>query len=130
MASEIFDWVSPIGGNWAFWAINQKTIGNLISANKLAPVSIGVVGPAAPAARMVPGAAAERAWIDLGIRGGIRDPHLHFENRIYMLNAEQWARFSEGVVSECKAALAKVREIGFEQTVALGSLTSTLVPGK
>ena len=43
-----------------------------------------------------------------------------------MLDAAQWAKFSAGVITETRAALAKVREVGFEQAVVLGSMTPTL----
>lgn len=33
---------------------------------------------------------------DLGIRGAMKIPHLHFNDKIYTLSSEQWAKLSDG----------------------------------
>ena len=124
------DWFSPIGGNWAFWIINKKNIGQFIHANELKAAKIGQVAnvAAGPALKTMTAASTTRI-LDLGIRGGIRAPHLHFENRIYMLNSKQWSQFSKSIIADFQVALEKTKGISFEQGVALGSITSTLTKG-
>jgi hypothetical protein len=80
-------------------------------------VSSSVFAEAAPAAKRV---------IDLGIRGGIRAAHLHFDDKIYMLDAEQWTKFSGSIIADSTAKLANVKKVSFEQAVLLGSVAQTL----
>lgn len=119
MAKQTMDWVSPIGGNWAYMVQNRQLIGEFIQKNEIQPVTIGAIATrAAPTASAV---------LDLGIRGGIRVPHLHFSNKIYMLNEAQWAKFSGGIIADCKAKLAKVKEVSFEEGMVLGNVAQTLI---
>jgi hypothetical protein len=112
------DWVGPPGGRKAFWANIAKSSEVFIRANDLKPARIGQSSAAA--------AKSVKAFIDLGIRGGIRVPHLHFDSKIYLLNNEQWAKFSGSIIADAKAKLAKVKEVSLQQAVALGSLTQEL----
>jgi hypothetical protein len=118
MAIQLHDWVSPIGGNWAYWAKNVKLIGEFIRVNAIKPAAIRpVVAGETPSAK---------ALIDLGIRGGIRVAHLHFHDQIYMLNDEQWAMFSANIIADVKAKLAEVKEVSFQDGILLGNLAQTL----
>ena len=115
MAKQIYEWVGPIGGNWAYWAKNARLIGKYIKAKEIPAATIGpVVG------RTV---AASKAVIDLGIKGGLKVAHLHFNNRIYLLNDAQWVEFSAGIIANAKTKLAKTKAIGFEEGIALGSIS-------
>jgi hypothetical protein len=121
MAKQSMDWISPIGGNWAYMIQNRQLIGEFIRINELKPVTIGAMSTrAAPTAS---------ALLDLGIRGGIRVPHLHFSSKIYMLNDAQWAKFSGGIIADCKAKLAKVKEVSFEEGMLLGNVAQTFTKG-
>ena len=122
MVTSAYEWVSPIGGNWTFWATYQNQVAELVRAQKLTPVTIGalpVKGPAAPAV-------SERMLIDFGIRGGIRAPHLHLDGSIYLLNDQQWAGFSKGIIDTFTAALKNAKTVGFEQAIVMGSLAATM----
>ncbi len=121
MATRSVDWSSPIGGNWAYMVQNRQLIGEFIRVNELKPVVIGTI-----AARTAPAAS---ALLDLGIRGGIRIPHLHFSNKIYMLDDAQWAKFSRGIIADCKAKLANVKEVSFEEGMVLGNVAQTFTKG-
>ena len=66
-------------------------------ANSIGPISAGRARSA-------------KALIDLGIRGGIRVHHLHFNDKIYLLDSEQWSKLSKGIIADCKAKLAKVKK--------------------
>jgi hypothetical protein len=114
MARRSYEWVSPIGGNWAYWAKNAKLVGEFIKANAIAAATIGpVAGRKEVAAEYL---------IDLGIKGGIRVAHLHFKDQIYLLNDEQWAKFSAGIIANAKTRLAKVNTVSFEEGMVLGSI--------
>jgi hypothetical protein len=114
MVTQSYEWVSPIGGNWAYWAKNARLIGEFIKANAIPAATIGLVAGRDEAAA--------KALIDLGIKGGIRVAHLHFNDRIYLLNDEQWAKFSAGIIANAKARLAKVNAVSFEEGIVLGSI--------
>ncbi len=113
------------GGNWAYFARNLKEIGAFIEANQLKPSQIGPIS----ATRTTAATAKAKAIIDLGIRGGIRVPHLHYENNIYLLNQEQWAKFSHGIIAEARARLADVKEVSFEDAMVIASATEGLAKG-
>jgi hypothetical protein len=120
------DWTSPIGGKWEYWTRNQKMIGEFIRTHEIRVAEIGMISAAAPVAKAAPAA---KAHIDLGIRGGMRVPHLHFDNKIYVLNSDQWAKFSEHIVADCKAKLANVKEVPFEAGILLGSAIQAMGRG-
>jgi len=122
MARDIYDdWTSPIGGKWAYMVKNRRLIGEFIQANAINPA---VIAPIAAVA-----APAKKTVMDLSIRGGIRAAHLHFNQRIYMLSAEQWAKFSGDIIADCKAKLAKVKEVSFEEGMLLGNIGQTFGGG-
>lgn len=107
-------WDGSSGGNKIFWVNIAKMVGDFIKENELTPARIGLVssGPMM----------AEKEFIDLGIRGGIRVNHLHYNNRIYLVDDKQWSSFSRGVIADAKAKLSQVKEVSFEQAVTLGSV--------
>ncbi len=106
-------WTSPIGGNWAYWSTAVRQIAEFIKVNRLTP---SVIGPIAAKTKAKKG-----KFIDLGIRGGIRAAHLHFDNKIFLLDEEQWGKFSDRVIADSKAMLQNVKKVGFEQTMALAN---------
>lgn len=123
------DWNSPIGGNWAYLVKNKKSIGEFIKANAIQAVAVKAVAAEAVTPRAAK-AAAEPAkaakYLDLDIRGGMRVPHLHFNNKIYMLDEKQWAAFSGAIVADVKAKLAKTKEVSFEEGMALANLSQAM----
>ena len=112
------DWTGPIGGNWAYMVKNRARIGEFIKAKD---IKSAVIEP-----RLPPGI---RAKYDLDIRGGIRAPHLHFNSKIYLLDAPQWAEFSGGIMADLKAQLKNVKEVSFEAGMVLGNVAEMLPKG-
>jgi hypothetical protein len=115
-------WYGPPGGDFSYWARERVRIAEYIQANKIQPVVI----QAAPRQAGDNAASLPKQWRDLNIRGGITPAHLHFDNKIYVLNDEQWATFSAGIVAEVKAKLENVKEVSFEAGVLLGSVGETV----
>ncbi len=56
--------------------------------------------------------------------GGMKALHLHFEDKVYLLNEKQWAEISGRILEDVKAKLANVKEISFQEGVMLGSMFS------
>lgn len=113
-----YEFYNPRGGNWAYFAKNARAIAQFLKQNEIPAAQIGPV--ASRDATRAP------LLIDLGIRGGIRVPHLHLKDSIYLLNAEQWAKFSQGILADAAAKLGKAKALDFDQAMAIGSITQTL----
>ncbi len=103
------------GGNWAYFAKNKVAIGEFIRANKLAPATV--------AGQKAVAATAASTLFDLGIRGGIRVPHLHFDDNIYLLDDKQWTTLSKGIVADFSTKLSKAKSISFDDAMVIGSMT-------
>jgi len=103
------------GGNWAYFAKNKLAIGDFIRVNKLAPAKVATV--------VATEAAAAQTLFDLGIRGGIRVPHLHFDDNIYLLDGKQWTALSKQIVADFNTKLSKVKEVSFDDAMLIGSMT-------
>jgi len=52
--------------------------------------------------------------------------HLHFEGKVYILKDEQWAKFSAKIVADCKAKLANVHAVSFDQGMDLAETIGAL----
>ena len=130
--SQSVDWISPIGGNLAYFAKNVTLIGDFIRSLQITPSQVTINAgmletPKTTVAHVAPEVAlTSKAVIDLGIRGGIRVAHLHFNDKIYLLNEKQWAEFSHGVIADCKAKLEIVGQIDFQEAIVLANVAQGL----
>lgn len=113
-----------------FWLKNIKMIEQVIREWKLEPVpaeSLMTEVPLAPLGVM----SGEQEKAPLRIRprsiaGGIRIPHLHFREDIYLLDEKQWRDFSSKVVKDFQAKLAKVNTVSFEQVMEISEAVDSL----
>jgi hypothetical protein len=58
--------------------------------------------------------------------GGIRTPHLHIGEDIYLLTQEQWKKYSEKAVSAFRESLTNVQSVNFQQFMALSEALGPL----
>lgn len=58
--------------------------------------------------------------------GGLRIPHLHFRNDIYLLTAEQWKEFSVIAVDNFREKMARVETVNFNQVMELSEAIDSL----
>ena len=58
--------------------------------------------------------------------GGIRNPHFHFDGKIYLLNERQWKDFSKDIIKSFQEKLAKVGSVNFEKIMRLSNAIDTL----
>lgn len=63
----------------------------------------------------------------LSIRGGIRAPHLHYNGEIYLLNKEQWNKFSGEIIKDFSKKLAETKSVNFSQLMELSEVMSEIV---
>ncbi len=121
----------PNGGWLDFFIRNAESIGKFIQENKLTPIPQTQM-PAFAGERPVESAQVARIAFplikvpDSDIRGGIRVAHLHFEGKVYILKDEQWAKFSTKIISDCKAKLANVHAVSFDQGMELAEAVQSL----
>jgi hypothetical protein len=110
------------GGDFSYFARDVKWIAEFVRANELQAITSIKAETAAVGIEHVKAAPAASAFRTLDIRGGIRLAHLHFDNKIYLLDAKQWAEVSQKIVAECQASLAKAKTISFDEALVLGSM--------
>ena len=58
--------------------------------------------------------------------GGMRIPHLHFNEDIYLVEPKQWKEFSHAVVKDIQQRLANAAETSFDEILQLGQSTASL----
>lgn len=58
--------------------------------------------------------------------GGIRIPHLHFKGDVYLLDEEQWKKFSGNIIKDFQTKLAKVKTVNFEQVMEISEAIDSL----
>ena len=99
--------------------IKAGVIKAFIDKNNLKQVAMPTMAAASGGRTAIAELPAASRLIDLGIRGGIRVPHLHFGDDVFMLTEKQWKTFSKEILLSCKAALSKAQTISFENAVDL-----------
>jgi len=113
------------------WATFEHEIGRFIEHNKIPAMSpeaaqgliIGEFGGvmAAPATIAMKSAASspmERIWW----HGGMRGPHLHYKNNIYILTDKQWNEFTRPILKTFAEKLATTRSIGFRDMTDIAGM--------
>jgi hypothetical protein len=59
--------------------------------------------------------------------GGMLAAHLHFDNQIYILNADEWKAFSKSLIEAFRENLSKASTVSFHDAQALaGNLENVL----
>lgn len=94
------------GGNWAFFSKAKDLIGKFIQEKQITAMQPATI----------------KSFTDFGIRGGNK-AHLHYDGKIYPLDNKQWADFSHQIIEDVKTKLGKVKEVGFEEGMLLGSMS-------
>lgn len=51
--------------------------------------------------------------------GGLKGPHLHYKDKLFLLNDKQWDKFSQSILIRIKDKLTKARSISFDQLMDL-----------
>ncbi|MZP31041.1 hypothetical protein GTO91_15100 [Heliobacterium undosum] len=58
--------------------------------------------------------------------GGMKIPHLHLNDHIYVLNQEQWKEFSGIMLAKLRERINQTNSVSFEQLVELSSAVDKL----
>lgn len=59
--------------------------------------------------------------------GGIKGPHIHFQEDVYILNDRQWRVFSNKIIKDIQSRIATANSINFSQLVELSEATGGMV---
>ena len=114
------------GGPRDFWVRNAAVIREFIAANKL-PVITGQVGGGVAVAGAEAAGEQELVVRRIPFPGGIRIPHLHFNDQVHALTEEQWKAFSAQVMKDYQAKLARVKAVTFGQLMEISHAVDHLV---
>jgi len=60
------------------------------------------------------------------IYGGIRVPHLHYKDEIYLLDRDQWNTFSNSILSEVAKKIEQSSKVGFDQLIIMSESVNRL----
>ncbi len=119
------------------WVAQLKLVEHMIGEYKLEPLSpehyptIGVMHRTAVSEPHEPNRV-EKSARNVSIvppkpfPGGLRLAHLHFKDEIFLLNDEQWKRFSSTVIKCFKEKLSRVKTISFDQLVETSAAIDSL----
>ncbi len=134
---NISDWKFINGMPAEVWGVHEAEIGKFIKGNYLKATSLEflayevIMGPRQMAMREhKTEMKANQPAIDIkyviDIRGGRRCPHLHYRGQIYLLNAEQWKKFSSEIIQKLGEKLTKANAVNFEQFMELNEAMSAI----
>ena len=59
--------------------------------------------------------------------GGIRVPHVHYEENVYLLTDKQWNAFSQKVIKNFQDKLSNAKGVNFEQLMKLSEAMGDIV---
>jgi len=115
-----------INGGWPGpWIINEGRVRKFIELNKLNPVSQESIQTRALELETKAGRGTKSQINPIYIidpRGGMRNPHLHYKGKIYLLDSKQWNKFSGEIVKEFSKKLAAANSVTYEQLIELSDV--------
>jgi hypothetical protein len=106
------------------WIVFEEDIGRFIKENKVNPISQEAwVGKEMTTRSASMKSGFDEPWWRFG---GMRAPHLHYRNEVFLLTPKQWNRFSESIVNKFQAQLAAVNSISFDKMMELSEVMSDM----
>lgn len=132
MASDyIFKkWDGEAGGNRLFWLSKLEIIAEMVNRYDLSPISEELIPAgayAAPAQIFSEARSLDAAKIPIRWPcGGIKEPHLHYGQKLFMLDQKQWQEFSNMVVKDCTQRLASAESINITQLIDISESIAKL----
>jgi hypothetical protein len=111
-------WTSGIRAD--FWHLKEKAIGDFIAKNKiqvLEKISNAVIEEQTREVTLNPISA--KITIDKikNWPGGLKNPHLHYQGNVYLLDDAQWSKFTTPILKELSTKLTSSPSISFDGLV-------------
>lgn len=127
-------WDGEAGGNRLFWLSKIEIIAEIVNRYDLTPISEELIPAGAYAAstqilqetRSLNAAKIPIRWPC----GGIKEPHLHYGQKLFILDQRQWQEFSDMVVKDCTQRLASAGSINITQLIDISESVAELPPRK
>ncbi|MEE4257890.1 MAG: hypothetical protein V2I47_12695 [Bacteroidales bacterium] len=118
------------GGRFDYWVVNHASVYKVIEKYGLKPIGREFLfkGIDEEMLGQVKNLEARVLWPypwPFPFPGGMRYPHLHFKDDIYILNVDQWKEFTNMVINQMKEKLEKAGNISYND---LMGITETLGP--
>ncbi len=117
------------GGRFDFWTTNVMFVDQFIEKNRIKAIEKGHLlmdDPVPISPIRVENIGIEFKYLKpKPFPGGMRVPHLHFKDDIYLLNHEQWKEFSSMAVKNFREKLAKVETVNFDKLMELSEAIET-----
>ncbi len=60
------------------------------------------------------------------ICGGMRIPHVHYKNDIYLMEDKQWHVFTQRLIKDFRGKLASAKTVSFDKLLELSSAIDTM----
>jgi hypothetical protein len=71
-------------------------------------------------------ASAVGRYVDGNIRGGFPGPHIHVNDKVYLVSDAQWNTISKNIISTARAKLASAKAIDFTQAAGIADATQAI----
>ena len=126
-ANRLIHWRFIYGKPADFWLVQVAAVERFIKANRLRPVAqptLQLRSAAVETAEKMAEMSVIPWWWKYG---GIRVPHLHFEDQLFMLSAAQWKVFSAGIVKDFSKKLAEANAVSFGQLMDLSEAVNEVI---
>jgi len=119
-------WVWWVGLPADFWLTEIPAIEKAISKLGLKPVPKDYAASFGTMSIPEEGESRSLALRKPHFPGGIRVPHLHFRDDLFLLNEEQWKEFSGQMVRDFQKKLSSVKSVNFEQFIEVSEAINSL----
>lgn len=119
------------GGRFDYWVINHASIAHFIKEYGLKPIGKEFLfsGIDQKALAQIKETDARMLWPwpwPFPFPGGMKYPHLHYKDDIFVLEADQWKAFSHQVMEEMREKLVEAGRVSYDElmniTESLGHL--------
>ena len=126
-------WWWKYGGRLDFWAVFEQQIGQFIKENSLRALSkegqraIVIDSIANPIENTATVMKETTIGFPVLTCGGMKAAHLHYRDNIYILQSEQWAKFTAPILEKFKAKLEAVKTVNFRTTMNIGKALNEMV---
>ena len=130
--NAVLNWWWRFGGRREFWAVYEQQISQFIKENSLAPISKEAQGAlvgsiAAPIENTTAAMTEMSLMMPKLIAGGIRVPHLHYKESIYVLQPDQWTKFTAPILEKLKGKLNGAKTVSFRTMMDISESLDEIV---
>ncbi|HEX6083347.1 MAG TPA: hypothetical protein VF266_02410 [Thermoanaerobaculia bacterium] len=109
------EWWWKYGGPIDFWVTRQKVVEELVGGLEAVRFT----------ARSMEKAEALAA-LDINPRGGMRVPHLHLGDEVYVVDRKRWAQFSQNVMKDLSEKMVHAGRVSYDELLSVAQAVDPL----